>query len=198
MGPIRAVDSVFSKFFTLRGRASRSEYWWFQLMSVLILCAAVAGDLWLFDPAAPLTLNPFAYFTSTWVIVIFIPQFTVTVRRLHDSGKSGLWYLTFLLPFVGWLFHLVTMLLPSDHGDNFYGPPPFGGGGSRYMASDPGDPTLTPRRPRDHNPYAGYALLDQANRPVTAEMQAARKAQMQDYYRTRVLGQAPAEDGAAA
>lgn len=189
MGPFQALDSVITKYFTLKGRASRSEYWWYTLMSLIILTAAVIFDIYLFDPTAPVSLNPLSYFTGFWLIFTLIPTFTVTVRRLHDSGKSGVWYLSFGLPVVGGLIWFITMILDSDHGENLYGPPPFGQRGTSYAGNDIDDTSLTPRQAAPRNPYAGYALLDRANQPQTSEMAQARKAEVSDYYRSRVLGQ---------
>lgn len=191
MGPLGAIDSVFTQFFSLRGRACRSEYWWFLLMHTIITFAAVFADVWIFisNPQPVPSLNPFSYFTTFWLIITIIPMFTLTIRRLHDSGKSGWWYLTFSLPVVGWIFWLVTMCQDSERGANSYGPPPFGPRGSTYDGVDPANPNVTHRRQQTHNPYAGYALVAKADAPVTPEMQAARKEQMAEYYRTRVLGQ---------
>ena len=192
MGPIGALDSVFSKYFTIRGRASRSEYWWFVLMYTIILCFAIWGDLIFFDPTKPMSLNPFAYFTGAWMIVTIIPHFTVTVRRLHDSGKAGYWYLVILLP-LGGLILLVLMLLPSDYGDNAYGQAPFGPRGSQYQGHDISNPGLPVKHKaaEPSNPYAGYALLDQMRAGPTPEMIAARKEAVSALYKQRVLGQAP-------
>ena len=194
MGPIAALDSVFTKYFTLRGRAPRSEYWWFVVMQFVILWVAVAGDLWLLDPSGPISLNPLSYFTGVWMLITVIPQFTCAIRRLHDSGRSGIYYLVTFVPFIGWLWFLILMCLDSERGDNIYGPPPFGPRGSTYRGlsdADLGIAQITPQRDIKHNPYAGYALLDQARQEPTPEMIAARKAQVSELYRTRVLGQKP-------
>lgn len=192
MGPFAALDSVMSKYFTMRGRASRSEYWWYQLMYTVIMIAAVFFDLYLFDPNAPVSYNPLSYFTTFWLFANIIPQITCAVRRLHDSGKSGFAYFVLLVPFIGSLLFLILMVLPSDYSDNAYGPPPFGPRGSRYSGNDPDDVSLTGRSTQaNHNPYAAYAHLDLARREPTPEMIAARKEQVHALYQSRVLGKTP-------
>jgi hypothetical protein len=53
-----------------------------------------------------------------------LPFLCVTVRRLHDTGRSGEWILLLLVPFVGWLVLLYFMVLKGDDGPNLYGPSP--------------------------------------------------------------------------
>ena len=57
-------------------------------------------------------------------LAVFIPGFAVTVRRLHDTGKSGWWLLIFLVPLVGVIVFLVFMVKDSQPGENQYGPNP--------------------------------------------------------------------------
>lgn len=185
MGPFKALDSVFSNYATFKGRAPRSEYWWFQLMNLLILTCAIIGDLYLLDPYATPSLNPFAYFTGFWLIVTFIPSIAVTVRRLHDAGYSGLWYLLYFVPF-GSLVVLIMTLIPSEPNANVYGQPPFGGGGSTYGSRGLDDPHII-KKPVKADPYAPYAALERARQPKSAEMIAAQKQEVNDYFRERVL-----------
>ncbi len=197
MGPFAALDSVMSKYFTLKGRAQRSEYWWYQLMYFIILIAALSFDAYLYDPFQPISLNPFAYFTSCWLLVNIIPHFTVTVRRLHDTDKSGFWWLIGIVPF-GWIVLLVFMILPSDPRENSYGPPPFGPLGSTYAGHDLNDVSLTGNRQatsKPHNPYAAYANLERARQPASPELIAARKEQVSALYQQRVLGNKPVAEG---
>ncbi len=197
MGPFAALDSVMTKYFTLKGRAPRSEFWWYTLMYFIILVAAFCFDMYLYDPFEPVSLNPFAYFTSFWLIVNIIPNFTVSIRRLHDSDKSGLWYLILFVPAVGGLVFFVLMVLPSDARDNMYGPPPLGPRGSRYAGHDLDDVSLTGRAApaKPHNPYAAYANLERSRQAPTPEMIAARKEQVSALYKQRILGQKPELDG---
>jgi uncharacterized membrane protein YhaH (DUF805 family) len=58
-------------------------------------------------------------------LAIFIPDLAVTVRRLHDTDRSGWWYLLLIVPF-GWVLVLVWMCTKGTDGQNDYGPDPFG------------------------------------------------------------------------
>lgn len=190
MGPFKALESVFMNYATFKGRASRSEYWWFMFMNVIITFCAITGDLLLLDPYAPISLNPFAYFTGFWFIITFIPQIAVTVRRLHDGGFSGLWYLLVFVPFGG-LAIFIMMFIPSETGGNIYGPPPFGGGGSTYGSRGLDDPYVinSPQKRVKADPYAPYAALERARQPKSQEQVAAQKEEINDYFRKRVLKQ---------
>jgi len=80
---------VFKKYATFKGRASRSEYWWYLLFASLIaLLGAVIANTLYGDPSE-LTL-----FDIVWLL-IFLPGLAVGIRRLHDVNKSG-WWLFFL------------------------------------------------------------------------------------------------------
>ncbi|WP_243398301.1 DUF805 domain-containing protein [Deinococcus koreensis] len=59
-----------------------------------------------------------------YALAVFVPSLAVTVRRLHDTGKSGWWYLIGLIPLVGGLVLLVFTVLDSEPGSNRWGPNP--------------------------------------------------------------------------
>ena len=111
-----AVQSVFSKYAVFSGRARRSEYWYFVLLTliasfVLSLFSSFLGDFGTLLPAI-------------WELAILVPTLAVIWRRLHDIGKSGGWYFIFLVPVVGWIILLVWLCRDSQPGDNQYGPNP--------------------------------------------------------------------------
>ena len=117
---INAVRRAYSNYFTLQGRATRSDYWWFLLYQylvyiILVLVCIFASDFFKSDNFfIPLIL---------FVLLNVIPNFTILVRRLHDSSKSGYWLLLFFLSAPGLLIIFIFTLLPSD-GDNRYGADP--------------------------------------------------------------------------
>lgn len=190
MGPLSAVDSVFTKYFTMRGRASRSEFWWYSLFQSLVLVVALTLDIVMFDPEI-VTFNPFAIvpLTSAWLLVSFIPNFTVAIRRLHDIGKSGFWYLINWVPIIGPVIYLVFLCLPSNHGENTYGQPPFGGGGFGGGMVPRAGNSRPSNGPSNAGAMAGYAVLNRVEVGKTPEQIAAQKAEFKDYYRRQVLGQ---------
>ena len=123
MGFGDAVRTCFQKFFVAEGRASRPEYWWFFL-SYFILYAIAA----LIDTA----LETGFVIAGIVGLVYLVPLITAAIRRLHDTGRSGWWYLIVFVPFVGFIILIVFLATQGNPGQNEYGPPPgtvAGGGG---------------------------------------------------------------------
>lgn len=116
----RAVERVFSKYFVFRGRATRSEYWYFVLFLGLInlLISAVAP---LIDPKSETGLAAFVFVVE---LVLLVPYIAVTVRRLHDTNRSGWWLFIWLIPVLGPVVLLVFTLQKSDIKANRFGPAP--------------------------------------------------------------------------
>jgi uncharacterized membrane protein YhaH (DUF805 family) len=96
MGFGDAIRTCFSKYATFSGRASRSEYWFFMLFSVI---APFAGSL--IDNAAGADIV-----ASLIELVLFLPGLAVFVRRLHDIDRTGWWVLLPLVPVIGGLMML--------------------------------------------------------------------------------------------
>ncbi len=105
-----AVGICFKKYFVLKGRASRSEYWYFYLFSLIlyVIPFIIGGD------NADL-------FIGLLFLILTIPSFTVSVRRLHDIDKSGWYVLIYLIPFVGGLIMLVMCATLGTQGKNQFG-----------------------------------------------------------------------------
>ncbi len=111
MSMFQAVDSVFSNYCKFSGRSRRSEYWYFTLFNLLItgFMSARAGS------------SPYmAQILSVYSLAVMIPGLAVTVRRLHDTGRSGWRCLLYLVPF-GAFFLLVWLAKDSTPGANRYG-----------------------------------------------------------------------------
>jgi len=119
MGFGKAVATAFKKYVTFSGRASRSEYWWFFLFYVLVLVAAGMLD------AAVGNLEQ-GYIGYAVILVMFVPNISISVRRLHDINMSGWWYLVFLVPIVGIFFMVFWFTKKGDEGDNRFGSDPLG------------------------------------------------------------------------
>lgn len=99
------------------GRAKRTEYWMFILFNMLFSMVVVT-----LDNVLGLTVGdlPYGFFYFIYTFAIFIPSLAVTVRRLHDIGKSGWMILIGLIPLVGGIWLLVLMLTDSDPEENEY------------------------------------------------------------------------------
>lgn len=115
-----AIKTCFKKYFVCTGRATRAEYWWFQLFlwSVLTFCTFLG--ILTHDLDTVSIVIGVSFFTLT-----LVPNFCVSVRRLHDTGWSGYTYLWCLLSaFLGLIIINIRNMFPSDD-DNEYGPNPF-------------------------------------------------------------------------
>ena len=117
-----AISAVKHKYLLFNGRASRKEFWAVMLFSVLISFAlqllytlgfAISDNLGL------LLALPFVIFALGMVI----PQLAVSVRRLHDTDKSGWWLLLGFIPIFGTIALIVLFSLASSEGDNRFGEP---------------------------------------------------------------------------
>ena len=108
-----AMKSGVSNSFSLGGRSSRSEYWWFVLGGGIfnILCTALAASI----DVGLIALLP----------VLLLPAaITLVVRRLHDLGKSGWWFFIGLIPLVGAIYLIYLFVQEGDSEANVYGSVP--------------------------------------------------------------------------
>jgi uncharacterized membrane protein YhaH (DUF805 family) len=130
-----AVNTVLKqKYADFSGRARRSEYWYFVLAYTVAIFVIEIVALILTAIAKPLGILGFLVLVVV-ALGIIVPSLAVTVRRLHDTGKSGWFILIGLIPFVGGLVLLVFTVMDSTPGPNQYGPNPKEGG---YGAPPPG------------------------------------------------------------
>ena len=104
----------WQNFLKFDGRSRRAEFWYAFLGNLIIafLIGIVAGILRM------------EFLSSLFSLVILIPNISVAIRRLHDIGKSGWWYLLGFIPLIGTIILLVWYAKEGDHGDNAYGPDP--------------------------------------------------------------------------
>ena len=107
-GFIEAIKLAFVHYADFKGRSRRSEYWWFTLFNII-----VSGVL-------SIALPDFAWI---WTLAVLIPGLSLCVRRLHDVGKSGWFYLWTLLPLAGFIIILIQFCKDSTE-DNQWGPNP--------------------------------------------------------------------------
>ncbi|MDG1525258.1 MAG: DUF805 domain-containing protein [Candidatus Thalassarchaeaceae archaeon] len=121
MSFIDAVKSVLvNNYAGFEGRATRSEYWWFFLFSMLAYLGLgfVDGALFGWELEDP------TWFSLLFQLAVFLPTLAVGVRRLHDSGKSGWYLLCALIPCVGIILLLVWFCEDGEAIPNAYGPVP--------------------------------------------------------------------------
>lgn len=108
-----------SKFADFSGRARRREYWTFALVNCLIAMLLLTLGLTFGEdsPASNIMVTIF-------YLIMLVPNLSVSVRRLHDIGKSGWYMFLSLIPLIGGLILLVWSLMDSEPGDNQYGKNP--------------------------------------------------------------------------
>jgi uncharacterized membrane protein YhaH (DUF805 family) len=109
---LRVVKDNYANF---GGRARRKEYWMFVLFNMLFVFAALIVDF---------ILGTFPLLYVVYILGIILPSIAVTVRRLHDVGKSGWWYFIVLIPIIGAIWLLVLLCTDGTPGANSYGPSP--------------------------------------------------------------------------
>ena len=102
-----SIENVIRNFVNFRDRASRSEYWWFQLFFFVALATADFIDVMMGDLAEV----SFSWFGTIVFLGLIIPNLAVTVRRLHDLGHSGWFILLVFIPCLGSIFGLVILVL---------------------------------------------------------------------------------------
>jgi len=97
-----AIRSGFQNYANFKGRASRAEYWWWALFTVIlsILLSSINSSL-----------------GDLGSLVTLLPSIAVAIRRVHDVDRAG-WFI--LVP----IYNLVLVLRRCDLGGNRFGPPP--------------------------------------------------------------------------
>ena len=117
------IECLTQKYFCFSGRARRKEYWLFVLFNYIV--GVVIGFVCGFLSGAT-GIAAFAYLGVIYHLAVLLPGLGVGVRRLHDIGKSGWWFLIVLVPFVGPIVLIVFLCLDSQPGENSYGANPKG------------------------------------------------------------------------
>ena len=107
-----SVSTCLKKYFVFEGRASRSEYWWFQLI--------VSPSYYI----STLMQNELGYFFLGITLFTLIPAISAGVRRLHDTNRSGFFLLLSFIPFIGGLILLFFFIAEGTKGKNKFGPNP--------------------------------------------------------------------------
>lgn len=124
--------AALKKYAVFRGRASRIEYWMFVCFNVTFAIVAFILDS-AFKTSSELQIDfanflvPFphhvtGFFVWLYFMAIFVPFLAVTVRRLHDTGGSGWWWLLGAIPLVGTIFLIIFLAIPGNREANKYGP----------------------------------------------------------------------------
>ena len=112
-----AMKSGFKNSFTLSGRASRSEYWYWILGGFIFQMVMIVGSLVLAIIEIPVL--PALMILAP---ILLVPgSITLVVRRLHDLGMSGWMWLVGLIPIIGAIYLIYLFVQEGDAGENAYG-----------------------------------------------------------------------------
>ncbi len=105
IGFVEAVKICLTKYIDFNGRASRPEFWWFFLFSFLV--SLLTG--WI------------QYVGALVSLALFLPSIAAGVRRLHDTDRSGWWYLLIFVPLIGFIVLIVFWCQKGTPGRNRFG-----------------------------------------------------------------------------
>ena len=134
MDPVASVRTCLSKYATFDGRASRPEFWWFYLFTVLVMLAAYVVQFFLSVAQFGLSGTRMALFVTflsfvvniailALAVALAIPLLAVGCRRLHDRDQSGWLQLLLVVPCAS-IALIVLWALEGTRGPNHFGPPP--------------------------------------------------------------------------
>jgi len=116
--------TVLKRYGVFVGRAGQAEFWWFFLINLLITIALAVVDqhTGTFDAE-----GGYGLVSGIYTVAVALPTLAVSVRRLHDTGRSGWWVLIGIIPVVGTIILLALFILEGTPGDNRFGPQPRSG-----------------------------------------------------------------------
>lgn len=106
---------VLKKYAVFSGRARRKEYWMFVLFNFIISIAISLVTTF---------IGALSFLSPLYTLAILIPSIAVGVRRLHDTNRSGWWFLLAFIPVIGAIVLIVFLAQDSQPGENQYGPNP--------------------------------------------------------------------------
>jgi uncharacterized membrane protein YhaH (DUF805 family) len=109
-----AYLKMVNNYFGFEGRANLGEYWKPFLVNLII--SVVLGVL-------ELAVHPFVYLADIFFLAILFPGLALLFRRLHDTGRSGWWWLIGIIPVLGWLALIYLAAQPGDPASNSFGAP---------------------------------------------------------------------------
>jgi uncharacterized membrane protein YhaH (DUF805 family) len=114
---------VWQKYAQFTGRSRRKEYWMFVLINLLVFALLYVGALVLMTQSTTIGVL-LMIGCLIYALAGLIPHLAVTIRRLHDTNKSGWWILISLVPLVGGIILLVFLATEGDAADNQFGSNP--------------------------------------------------------------------------
>jgi uncharacterized membrane protein YhaH (DUF805 family) len=124
---------ALKKYAVFNGRARRKEYWMFTLFN-FIIAFGIGFMEGLFGMGGESVLGPISI---VYALAVLIPGLAVSIRRLHDTGRSGWWLFITAIPIIGPLVLIWFMIQEGQATDNLYGPDPKNpAGGPTYQPQE--------------------------------------------------------------
>ena len=115
MGFFEAVKTCLKKSFVFKGRARRSEFWWWTLFSTSFIVSLLAEEI---SEDNVLLMVLYTLGLLALCVYLGIANFAVATRRLHDIGRSGWWYGATLIFGVVWTVWMVVKMFGIIGGMN--------------------------------------------------------------------------------
>lgn len=114
------LEALTKRYAQFSGRASKREFWGYMLFRMVAVVAIFFVAVIMFAINESL-VSIFNLLCWLFGIALFIPDLSVGVRRLHDTGKSGWWYLISVIPLIGWIWLIILWCQASVNEDNQWG-----------------------------------------------------------------------------
>lgn len=114
------LEALTKRYAQFSGRASKREFWGYMLFRMVAVVAIffVAMIMFAINESLGSIFNLLCWLFG---IALVIPDLSVSVRRLHDTGKSGWWYLISVIPLIGWIWLIILWCQASVNEDNQWG-----------------------------------------------------------------------------
>ena len=147
------LGCVTQRYAKFSGRARRKEYWLFVLAFIVASVVALGIDIssGTFDE-----IEVFGVSSTIVTLGLLIPYVAVSVRRLHDTNRSGWWILVNIIPGIGYMWFIALCCLKGDEGENQFGSDPLASVGNSVSTK-----TSTPSSTIDNSQDASFSEVDE-------------------------------------
>ncbi|WP_299413408.1 DUF805 domain-containing protein [uncultured Sulfitobacter sp.] len=112
-----ALKDGLARYVDFKTRSTRSQFWWWVLWSIIFSIGSAMID----SAIGAGDSGPVGLLVS---LALFLPSLAVAIRRLHDIGRTGWWYLLVFIPIVGWIVLIVFYCTKTEETPNQWGMPP--------------------------------------------------------------------------